>query len=68
MQENWDSEADDDATANPVDKEARTTQVAGGTTSPQEQDAQKEESTGPKIDGAESGVDAVVDKLDKLTV
>jgi partner of Y14 and mago protein len=68
VQEHWDSEAEDDATADPVDKETRTTQVADGTTSPQGQEAQKEESTGPKVDGAESGVDAVVDKLDKLTV
>jgi partner of Y14 and mago protein len=68
VQENWDSEADEDATANPVDKEARNTHVADGTTSPQGQQAQNEESTGPKIDGAESGVDTIVDKLDKLTV
>jgi partner of Y14 and mago protein len=68
VQENWDSEADDDATADTVDKEARTTQAADSTTSPQGQQAQKEEFTGPKVDGAESGVDAVVDKLDKLTV
>ena len=70
VQENWDSEADEDAddTANPVDKEARITQVTGGTTSSQGQQAQKEESTGPNADGTESGVDTVVDKLDKLTV
>ncbi len=68
VQENWDSETDEDVTANPVDKEARATQVAGGTTSPQRQQAQKEESTRPKVDGAESGVDRLVDKLDKLTV
>jgi partner of Y14 and mago protein len=61
VQENWDSEADEDATTNP-------TQVTDGTTSPQGQQAQKEESTEPKVDGAESGVDAVVDKLDQLTV
>ncbi len=30
VQENWDSETDEDVTANPVDKEARATQVAGG--------------------------------------
>ena len=66
VQENWDS--DEDTTADPVDKEARTTQVADGTTSPQGQQAQKEESTEPKVDGSESGVDTVVDKLDKLTV
>ena len=64
VQENWDS-SEEDAT---VDKEARNTQVADGTTSPQVQQTRKEESTGPKVDGAESGVDAVVDKLDKLTV
>jgi partner of Y14 and mago len=61
VQENWDSEAEEDATAKP-------TQVTDGTTSPQGQQAQKEESTEPKVDGAESGVDAVVDKLDQLTV
>lgn len=66
VRENWDS--DEDATTSPVDIEARTTQVADDTTSPQGQEGQKEESTGPKVDGAESGVDAVVDKLDKLTV
>lgn len=68
VQENWDSETDEDATANPVDKVAQTSQVADGTTSPQGQKAQKEGSAGPKVDGAESGVDTVVDKLDKLTV
>ncbi|KAH9999446.1 hypothetical protein BJV77DRAFT_1064340 [Russula vinacea] len=57
------SKTDEDATADPVDKEARTAQVADGTTPPQGQHAQKEEPT-----GAESGVDAVVDKLDKLAV
>jgi partner of Y14 and mago len=68
VQENWDSEADEDATADPVNKETRTAQVADGTTPPQGQHAQKEEPTGPKVAGAESGVDAVVDKLDKLAV
>lgn len=61
VQENWDSEADEDATANP-------TQVADGTTSPQGQQAQNEEHTEPKVDGVESGVDTVVDKLNKLAV
>ena len=61
VQENWDSEADEDATAD-------TAQVADGTTSLQGQDAQKEEPTGPKVAKAESGVDAVADKLDKLAV
>jgi partner of Y14 and mago len=64
VQENWDSEADDDATA---DKEARTTQVVDDTLS-QEEHVQKEEPSGHKADGAESGVDTVVDKLDKLAV
>ena len=69
VQENWDSDADDDdATARPVDKEARTAQVADGTTSPQGQHAQKEEPTGPKAAKAESGMDTVVEKLDKLAV
>jgi partner of Y14 and mago len=69
VQENWDSDADEDATANPVDKEARTTQDDDGTTSPHgQQQAQKEGSTGPKVDGAESGVDTVVDKLNQLAV
>ena len=66
VQENWDS--DEDAAADPVDKVAQTNQVAEDTTSPEGQQAQKEESAGPKVDGAESSVDAVVDKLDKLTV
>jgi len=61
VQENWDSEADEDVTAD-------TAQVADGTTSPQGQLAQKEEPTGPKIAKAESSVDAVADKLDKLAV
>ena len=65
VQENWDSDDDEDATPDPVDKEARTAQVADGTTSPH---AQKEEPAGPKAAKAESGVDAVVDKLDKLAV
>jgi partner of Y14 and mago protein len=59
VQENWDSEADEDAD---------TAQVADGTTSPQGQHAQKEEPTGPKVAKAESSVDAVADKLDKLAV
>jgi partner of Y14 and mago protein len=68
VQENWDSEDDENTTAQPVDKEARTAQVADGTTSPQGQHAQKEEPIGPKVARAESSVDTVVDKLDKLTV
>ncbi|KAI0002967.1 hypothetical protein BJV74DRAFT_881929 [Russula compacta] len=55
VRENWDSEGDEDTTADP-------TQAADNTTSPQEQHNQEE---GPT---AESGVDTVVDKLGKLTV
>lgn len=56
VRENWDSEGDEeDTTADPA-------QAADSTTSPQEQHNQEEEPT------AESGVDAVVDKLGKLTV
>jgi partner of Y14 and mago protein len=68
VQENWDSEADEDTTAHSVDKEPRSAQVADGTTSPQGQHAQKEESTGKKDTRADSGIDTVVDKLDKLAV
>ncbi len=58
VQENWDSEADEDATAD---------QVVDDTLS-QEQHILKEEPSGQKADGAESGLDTVVDKLDKLAV
>jgi len=70
VQENWDSDADEDedATAHPVDKETRTAQVADGTTSPEGQQARKEEPTRPKVARAESAVDEVADKLDKLAV
>ena len=65
VREHWDSD-DEDASAPPADKEAPAAQVTDGTTSPQGQKSQEEptESKG----AAESGVDAVADKLDKLTV
>ena len=70
MQENWDSEADEDATADSVDKEARTAQVADGTTSPQGQ--QKLRVRGIHwTKGRWSRVGcgrSCQDKLDKLTV
>jgi partner of Y14 and mago protein len=67
VRENWDSDDDEDASAPSGGKEAPPTQATDGTTSPQGQDSQ-EEPTESKGTGAESGVDAVVDKLDKLTV
>jgi len=68
VQENWDSEADEDVTSPPEDNESRPIQASDGTTSPQGRQDQKEELTESKIAAAEPGVDAVADKLDKLTV
>ncbi|KAI9510465.1 hypothetical protein F5148DRAFT_1298423 [Russula earlei] len=68
VRENWDSEGDEDgdATAPLVDRKA---QPANGTTSPlQGQHAQKEELAPQGVASAESGVDVVVDKLEKLAV
>jgi partner of Y14 and mago len=65
VRENWDSEDDGETSAPPADK-APAAQPSDGTTSPQGQNSQEEptESKG----AAGSGVDAVADKLDKLTV
>jgi len=69
VQENWDSDDNEDATAPPADKETRPAEAADGTTSPSPQGQNsQEEPIEPKVAGAESGVDAVADKLDKLTV
>jgi partner of Y14 and mago protein len=68
VRENWDSEDDDgDTPAPPADKEALAAQAADGTTSLQGQNSQ-EGPTESKGVTAELGVDAVADKLDKLTV
>jgi partner of Y14 and mago len=67
VRENWDSEDDEDTSAPPADKKAPAALLPDGTTSPQEQNSQ-EEPTESKGAAAESGVDAVADKLDKLTV
>jgi partner of Y14 and mago protein len=69
VQENWDSEADEDVASPPEDNESRPIQASDGTTSPQGQQDQKEGLTESKIAAAaEPGVDAVADKLHKLTV
>jgi len=66
VRENWDSEDDEDTSAPPADK-APAAQSSDDTTSPQGQNSQ-EEPTESKGAAEESGVDAVADKLDKLTV
>jgi len=69
VRENWDSDGDEDAAAPPADdREAQPAQVTNGTTSSQGQHVEKEELSGRNVAAAESGVDAVVDKLDKLSV
>jgi partner of Y14 and mago len=65
--ETWDSE-DEEAGATPADKEVVAAQAADSITPPQGQHAQKEDHTRPKVASTESGVDDVVDKLDKLSV
>ena len=69
VQENWDSDDNEGAGAPPAHKGAQPAEAADGTTSPssQGQKSQKEP-TEQKVAAAESGVDAVADKLDKLTV
>lgn len=69
VQENWDSDDNEDTAAPPADKEARPTEAADSTTSPPPQgQCSQEEPTEQKVASAESGVDAVADKLDKLAV
>ncbi|KAI0254267.1 hypothetical protein BJV78DRAFT_1121588 [Lactifluus subvellereus] len=68
VRESWDSEDDEEAGATPANKEAVPAQAADNTPSPQSKHTQKVEHTGPKIASTESGVDAVADKLDKLSV
>jgi partner of Y14 and mago protein len=69
VQENWDSEDNEDATAPPADKEAWPAETTDSIPSPppQGQNSQKEPAE-LKVAAAESGVDAVADKLDKLAV
>lgn len=71
MRENWESEDDEDVIATPIGKAAEG--VDGSTPSAAGQHAQsdpheKAEQTASKIASPESGVDAVADKLDKLSV
>jgi partner of Y14 and mago protein len=68
VRESWDSEDDEEAGATPANKETVPAQAADTTPSPQSQHTQKVEHTGPKIASTESGVDAVADKLNKLSV
>jgi len=70
VRENWDSDDDEDAAAPPADnKEVQpVAQATNGTTSSQGQHTQEEKPTGRNVAAAETGVDAVVDKLDKLSV
>jgi len=71
VRENWDSDVDgdEDATAPPADDNGvQPVQAVNGTTSSQGQHAEKEEPSGRNVAAAESGVDAVVDKLDQLSV
>lgn len=69
VQENWDSDDNEVAGALPADKEARPVEAADGTTSPSSQRQNSQEKpTERKVAAAESGADAVADKLDKLTV
>jgi hypothetical protein len=64
VRESWDSE-DEEAGATPTDKAVVAAQAADSTTSPHKQQAQKEDHT---VASTESDLDAVVDKLDKLSV
>ncbi len=68
VQENWDS--DEDAAAPPADKEAQPAQAADNATSSEGQHSSWEPTgpTGPKVATTESGVDAVANELDRLTV
>jgi len=68
VRESWDSEDEEEVGATPTDKAVVAAQAADSETSPQKQQAQKEDHTGPKVASTESGVDAVVDKLNKLSV
>jgi partner of Y14 and mago protein len=65
VQENWDSDDNEVAGAPPADK----VEATDGTTSPSSQGQNSQEKpTERKVAAAESDVDAVADKLDKLTV
>ena len=75
VRENWESEDDEDVIATPTGKEgeAVSAQAVDGTTSPPGQHArhdshEKAEHTASKVTSPETGVDAVADKLDKLSV
>jgi partner of Y14 and mago len=71
VRESWDSEDEQqEAGATPVDKEVvAAVQAADSTASQlQGQHVQKEDHARPEIASTESGVDAVTDQLDKLTV
>jgi partner of Y14 and mago len=72
VRESWDSEDEQqEAGATPVDKEvvAAAPRAADSTTSsPKGQHIQNEDHTRPEIASTESGVDAVTDQLDKLSV
>ena len=68
VQENWDSEDNEDTADPPADKEARPAEAADSTTSPSLQGQNSQEKPTEQMVAAESGVNAVADKLDKLTV
>jgi len=72
VRENWESEDDEDVIATPTGKaaEAVPTQAADGTPSTPGQHAQNDphEKAEYTASSPESGVDAVADKLDKLSV
>jgi partner of Y14 and mago protein len=72
VRENWESEDDEDVIATPTGKaaEAVSAQAVDGAPSAPEQHAQNDphEKAASKIASPDSGVDAVADKLDKLSV
>ncbi|KAI0301827.1 hypothetical protein B0F90DRAFT_251629 [Multifurca ochricompacta] len=68
VRESWDSEGEEGISAQPVGQEIPPLQLVDSNTPARGQHSEKVEQTVPEAASLESGVDAVADRLDKLSV